>query len=162
MMGDAKPEAIIEAGDAIPDVGLETPDGGSVRISDFAGQKVVLFFYPKASTPGCTTDSKDFSALLPEFEKAGAAVLGMSADSPKRQQNFITKQELTVDIASDESTAFLEKIGVWAEKKMYGKTYMGIIRSTFLIGPDGTVLKAWPKVKVKGHAEEVLAAVQAV
>jgi peroxiredoxin Q/BCP len=152
---------MIDVGDKIPDMELVAPDGSPVKISDYVGKKLVLFFYPKASTPGCTTESRDFSALLPEFAKAGAAVLGMSADSPKRQQNFITKQELTVDIASDESTAFLEKIGVWAEKQMYGKTYMGIIRSTFLIGPDGTVLKAWPKVKVKGHAEEVLAAVQA-
>ena len=152
---------MIDVGDKIPDMELVAPDGSPVKISDYSGKKLVLFFYPKASTPGCTTESKEFSELLPEFEKAGAAVLGMSADSPKRQQNFITKQELTVDIASDESTEFLEKIGVWAEKKMYGKTFMGIIRSTFLIGPDGTVLKAWPKVRVKGHAEEVLAAVQA-
>ncbi len=153
---------MIEAGEQMPDMDLTAPDGSTVKLSDYHGKKLVLFFYPKASTPGCTTESKDFSALLPEFEKAGAAVLGMSADSPKRQQNFINKQELTVDIASDECTEFLEKIGVWAEKKMYGKTYMGIIRSTFLIGPDGKVLQSWPKVKVKGHAEEVLAAVQAV
>ena len=153
---------MIEAGEKMPDAELTAPDGSTVKLSDYYGKKLVLFFYPKASTPGCTTESKDFSALLPEFEKAGAAVLGMSADSPKRQQNFINKQELTVDIASDESTDFLSKIGVWAEKKMYGKTFMGIIRSTFLIGPDGTVLQAWPKVKVKGHAEEVLAAVQAI
>ncbi|VAV94030.1 Thiol peroxidase, Bcp-type, partial [hydrothermal vent metagenome] len=136
------------------------PDGDTMKLSDYRGKKLVLFFYPKASTPGCTTEAKDFSALLPQFEKAGAAVLGMSADSPKRQQNFINKQELTVDIASDESTEFLQKIGVWAEKKMYGKTYMGIIRSTFLVGPDGKVVQAWPKVKVKGHAAEVFAAVQ--
>ena len=152
---------MIDVGDTLPDMVLTTPDGNSVKLSDYHGKKLVLFFYPKASTPGCTTESKDFSALLPEFRKAGAAVLGMSADSPKKQQNFINKQELTVDIASDESTEFLEKIGVWAEKKMYGKTYMGIVRSTFLIGPDVKVLQAWPKVKVKGHAEEVLAAVQA-
>ena len=152
---------MIDIGDKLPDMDLTTPDGNWVKLSDYHGKKLVLFFYPKASTPGCTTESKDFSALLPEFRKAGAPVLGMSADPPKKQQNFIKKQELTVDIASDESTEFLEKIGVWAEKKMYGKTYMGIVRSTFLIGPDGKVLQAWPKVKVKGHAEEVLAAVQA-
>lgn len=152
---------MIDVGDTLPDTELTTPDGGTVKLSDYHGKKLVLFFYPKASTPGCTTESKDFSALLSQFEKAGAAVLGMSADTPKRQQNFINKQELTVDIASDESTEFLEKIGVWTEKKMYGKTYMGIVRSTFLLGEDGKVLQAWPKVKVKGHAEEVLAAVQA-
>lgn len=152
---------MIDVGDTLPDMDLTAPDGSVVKLSDYRGKKLVLFFYPKASTPGCTTESKDFSALLPEFEKAGAAVLGMSADSAKRQQNFISKQELTVDIASDESTEFLEKIGVWAEKKMYGKTYMGIIRSTFLLDEDGQVIRAWQKVKVKGHAEEVLAAVQA-
>ena len=152
---------MIDVGDTLPDTELTAPDGSAIKLSDYHGKKLVLFFYPKASTPGCTTESKDFSALLPEFEKAGAAVLGMSADTPKRQQNFINKQELTVDIASDESTKFLEEIGVWAEKKMYGKTYMGIIRSTFLIGEDGKVLQAWPKVKVKGHAEEVLEAVKA-
>ncbi len=152
---------MIDVGDTLPDMELTKSDGSPMKLSDYHGQKLVLFFYPKASTPGCTTESKDFSALLPEFKKAGAAILGMSADSSKRQQNFINKQELTVDIASDESTEFLEKIGVWAEKKMYGKTYMGIIRSTFLIGPDGKVMQAWPKVKVKGHAEDVLAAVQA-
>ncbi|MEP3225774.1 MAG: peroxiredoxin [Parasphingorhabdus sp.] len=152
---------MIDVGEKMPDMDLTAPDGRTVKLSDYHGKKLVLFFYPKASTPGCTTESKDFSALLPEFEKAGTAILGMSADSPKRQQNFINKQELTVDIASDESTEFLENIGVWAEKKMYGKTYMGIIRSTFLIGADGTILHAWPKVKVKGHAEEVLAAAQA-
>ena len=149
---------MIDVGDTLPDMDLTAPDGSTVKISDYKGKKLVLFFYPKASTPGCTTESKDFSALLPEFKKAGAAVLGMSADSGKRQQNFINKQELTVDIASDESTEFLEKIGVWAEKKMYGKTYMGIIRSTFLLDEKGEVIQAWPKVKVKGHAEEVLAA----
>lgn len=152
---------MIDVGDTLPDMDLTAPDGSVVKPSDYRGKKLVLFFYPKASTPGCTTESKDFSALLPEFEKAGAAVLGMSADSAKRQQNFISKQQLTVDIASDESTEFLEKIGVWAEKKMYGKTYMGIIRSTFLLDEDGQVIRAWQKVKVKGHAEEVLAAVQA-
>jgi len=152
---------MIDVGDILPDMDLTAPDGGEVKLSDYHGKKLVLFFYPKASTPGCTTESKDFSALLPDFKKAGAAILGMSADSGKRQQNFINKQELTVDIASDESTEFLEKIGVWAEKRMYGKTYMGIIRSTFLLDEKGTVVQAWPKVKVKGHAEEVLAAVQA-
>ncbi|MEO9470438.1 peroxiredoxin [Parasphingorhabdus sp.] len=151
---------MIEVGDTLPDMDLTAPDGSTVKLSDYRGKKLVLFFYPKASTPGCTTESRDFSALLPQFAQADTAVLGMSADSPKRQQNFITKQELTVDIASDESTEFLEKIGVWAEKKMYGKTFMGIIRSTFLIGPDGVVLQAWPKVKVKDHADEVLAAAQ--
>ena len=151
---------MIEVGDKVPDMALITPDGGTVKISDYAGKKLVLYFYPKDNTPGCTTEAKDFSALLDEFEKAGTAVLGVSKDSPKKHQNFIAKQELTVPLASDEEGAFLEALGVWAEKQMYGKTFMGIIRSTFLIGPDGKVLKAWPKVKVKGHADEMLAAAQ--
>ena len=151
---------MIDVGDKVPDMALVTPDDGTVKISDYVDKKLVLYFYPKDNTPGCTTEAKDFSALLGEFEKAGTAVLGVSKDSPKKHQNFIAKQELTVPLASDEDGAFLEALGVWAEKQMYGKTFMGIIRSTFLIGPDGKVLKAWPKVKVKGHADEVLAAAQ--
>ncbi len=152
---------MIEAGQKLPQATLTAPDGSELDLSDYLGKKLVIFFYPKASTPGCTTESKDFSALKGDFEKAGAAVLGVSADSPKRQSNFIAKQELTVDIASDESTQWLEKLGVWTEKKMYGKTFMGIVRSTLLVDEQGTVSRVWPKVKVKGHAEEVLAAVKA-
>lgn len=151
---------MIEAGQALPDAELATPDGSMMKPSDYRGKKLVIFFYPKASTPGCTTEAKDFSALKAEFEKAGAALLGVSADSPKRQSNFITKQELTVDIASDESTKWLEELGIWAEKKNYGKTYMGIVRSTLLIDEQGNVAQVWPKVRVKGHADDVLAAVQ--
>ncbi len=152
---------MIEAGQKLPQATLTAPDGSELDLSDYLGKKLVIFFYPKASTPGCTTESKDFSALKGDFEKAGAAVLGVSADSPKRQSTFIAKQELTVDIASDESPQWLEKLGVWTEKKMYGKTFMGIVRSTLLVDEQGTVSRVWPKVKVKGHAEEVLAAVKA-
>jgi len=152
---------MINVGDALPDMTLVAPDGSALKLSDYRGKKLVLYFYPKDNTPGCTTEAKDFSALLPQFESAGAAVLGVSKDSPKKHQNFIAKQDLTVALASDEEGAFLEAIGVWAEKKMYGKTFMGIIRSTFLIDEKGVVVQAWPKVRVKGHAQEVLDAVSA-
>jgi len=152
---------MINVGDALPDMTLVAPDGSALKLSDYRGKRLVLYFYPKDNTPGCTTEAKDFSALLPQFESAGAAVLGVSKDSPKKHQNFIAKQDLTVALASDEEGAFLEAIGVWAEKKMYGKTFMGIIRSTFLIDEKGVVVQAWPKVRVKGHAQEVLDAVSA-
>ncbi|MDZ7588974.1 MAG: peroxiredoxin [Parasphingorhabdus sp.] len=151
---------MIEEGAMLPDHELIRPEGTPFRPSDYRGQKLVIFFYPKASTPGCTTEARDFSTLLPEFAKAGAAVLGVSADSPKKQAGFVAKQGLTVDIGSDESTEFLGQLGVWAEKQMYGKSYMGIIRSTLLVGADGKVLKVWPKVSVKGHAQAVLEAVK--
>lgn len=158
-MTDTRPDA----GDAFPDIAMETPDGGSVSIKDFAGQKVVVFFYPKANTPGCTNEAKDFSALLPEFEKAGVAVLGASKDKPAAQQKFIDKQELTVPIASDPvENGVTDALGVWTEKKNYGRTYMGIERSTFLVGPDGKIAQVWRKVRVKGHAEAVLEAAKAL
>lgn len=163
MMGDAKPKAIIEAGDAIPDVELETPDGGSVRISDFAGQKVVLFFYPKDNTPGCTSEAKDFSALKDEFSAANTAILGISKDSPKKHLNFIAKHDLTVALATDaENDGLSDALGIWTEKQMYGKTYMGMVRTTVLVDPAGKAAQVWHKVKVKGHAEEVLAAAKAL
>ena len=152
-----------DVGDAMPDIEMETPDGGVVKASDFAGQKLVVFFYPKANTPGCTNEAKDFSALLPEFEKAGVAVLGASKDKPAAQQKFIDKQELTVPIASDPvENGVTDALGVWTEKKNYGRTYMGMVRTTYLVGTDGKIAQVWNKVKVKGHAEEVLAAAKAL
>ena len=119
----------------------------------------VLYFYPKDNTPGCTTEAKDFTALKPEFDKAGVALLGVSKDSARKHQNFIAKHDLTVDLATDaEEGGLSDELGVWAEKKMYGKTFMGMVRTTYLLGEDGTILRTWPKVKVKGHAEEVLEA----
>ena len=148
-----------QAGDVMPDIEMETPDGGKVKPSDYRGRKAVFFFYPKDNTPGCTTEAKDFSALKGEFEKAGTALLGISKDSPKKHQNFIAKQDLTVDLASDtEENGLSDALGVWAEKKMYGRSFMGMVRSTYLVGEDGRIMRIWPKVKVKGHAEEVLAA----
>ena len=148
-------------GDAFPDFSMETPDGGTVTKAYLAGSKAVIFFYPKDNTPGCTTEAKEFSALKQEFEKAGTRLLGVSKDSPMKHQNFIAKHDLTVDLATDAADGGLsDELGVWTEKQMYGKTYMGMVRSTFLIGGDGQILRVWPKVKVKGHAEEVLAAVR--
>jgi thioredoxin-dependent peroxiredoxin len=150
-------------GDAIPDIALETPDGGSVRPSDFAGRKLVLFFYPKDDTPGCTTESKDFSALAQAFEQAGTALLGISKDPPKKHLKFIDKHSLSVPLASDaEAGGLSDALGIWTEKQNYGRTYMGMVRTTYLVGPDGRIARVWNKVKVKGHADEVLAAAQAL
>lgn len=158
-MTDTRPDK----GDPFPDIAMETPDGKRVSIGDFKGRKAVVFFYPKANTPGCTTEAKDFSALLPEFAKAGVAVLGASKDSAKKQQNFIDKHDLTVPIASDaEDDGLTDALGVWTEKQNYGRTYMGIERSTFLVGPDGRIAQVWRKVRVKGHAEAVLEAARAL
>ena len=150
-------------GDAMPDIAMETPDGGSVKPSDFAGQKLVMFFYPKDNTPGCTTENKDFSALKGEFDKAGVALLGISKDSPKKHQNFIAKQGLTAPLASDaEENGLSDTLGIWTEKKNYGRTYMGMVRTTYLVGPDGKIAQVWDKVRVKGHAEAVLEAAKAL
>lgn len=151
------------AGDAMPDIAMETPDGGEVRVSDYAERKLVLFFYPKDDTPGCTTESKDFSALAKDFEQAGIAVLGVSKDPPKKHQKFIEKHGLTVPLASDAAEGGLsDALGIWTEKQNYGRTYLGMVRTTYLVGPDGRIARVWDKVKVKGHAEEVLAAAKAL
>ncbi len=150
-----------QVGDAFPDIAMETPDGGTVKPSDFLGQKLVVFFYPKDNTPGCTTEAKDFSANKAAFAEAGCALLGVSKDSPKKHQNFIAKQELTVDLASDaEENGLSDALGVWTLKKMYGREFMGMVRTTYLIGTDGKIARVWNKVKVKGHVDEVLAAAQ--
>lgn len=150
-------------GDALPDIALETPDGGTVRPSDFAGRKLVVFFYPKDDTPGCTTENKDFSELAGEFEKAGVAVLGVSKDPPKKHLRFIEKHGLTVPLATDpEMNGLSDALGIWTEKKNYGRTYMGMVRTTYLVGADGKIARVWNKVKVKGHAAEVLEAAKAL
>jgi peroxiredoxin Q/BCP len=152
-----------QAGDMIPDIAMTTPDGGSVKPSDFAGQKLVIFFYPKDDTPGCTTENKDFSAMKGEFDAAGVALLGVSKDSPAKHQKFIAKHGLTAALASDaEEGGLSDALGVWAEKQMYGKTYMGMVRSTYLVDAAGKIAQVWDKVKVKGHAAEVLAAAKAL
>jgi peroxiredoxin Q/BCP len=150
-------------GDAMPDIALETPEGGKVRPSDFKGRKLVLFFYPKDDTPGCTTENKDFTALAGAFEQAGVALLGVSKDPPKKHQKFIEKHGLAAPLASDAETGGLsDTLGIWTEKQNYGRTYMGMVRTTYLVGADGKIARVWDKVKVKGHAEEVLAAARAL
>ena len=150
-------------GDAIPDIAMETPEGGSVKPSDFAGSKLVIFFYPKDDTPGCTTENKDFSALKDQFEAAGTKLLGVSKDPAKKHAKFIAKHGLTAPLATDaEEGGLSDALGVWAEKQMYGKTYMGMVRATYLVDADGKIARIWDKVKVAGHAEEVLAAAQAL
>ena len=152
-------DTIYGPGDTLPDIALETIDGSEVRPSDFKGRKLVLFFYPKDNTPGCTTEAKDFSALRPDFDAAGVALLGVSKDSAQKHRNFIAKHDLTVDLATDAQDGGLsDALGVWTEKQMYGKTFMGMVRTTYLLDEEGRILRVWPKVKVKGHAEEVLAA----
>jgi peroxiredoxin Q/BCP len=134
-------------------------DGGStVSLGDYAGKKLVLFFYPRADTPGCTREAIDFTRLASEFARSQTAVLGVSADSPKAQESFRDKHRLSVPLASDEQHGMLEAYGAWGEKSMYGRTFQGVLRTTVLIGADGLVLKVWRNVRVDGHADEVLAA----
>jgi peroxiredoxin Q/BCP len=155
--------ALAKAGDRLPPIALTSPDGASVSPADFAGRKLVLFFYPKDDTPGCTTENKDFSALAGEFAKAGTALLGISKDPPARHAKFIAKYELTAPLASDAAEHGLsDALGFWGEKQNYGRTYMGMIRSTVLVDAHGKIARVWSPVKVKDHAEEVLAATQAL
>ena len=149
----------LDAGDAFPDIAMDRPDGSRVAASDYRGQKLVVFFYPKDNTPGCTTEAKDFSALKDEFAQAGTALLGVSKDSPKKHQNFIAKHGLTVDLATDAEEAGLsDDLGIWTEKSNYGRTYMGMVRTTYLIDADGRIAQVWNKVRVKEHARQVLEA----
>lgn len=150
-------------GDPFPDIALETPDGGSVKASDFTGRKLVVFFYPKDDTPGCTTENKDFSALAGEFETAGTALLGVSKDPPKKHAKFAEKHGLVAPLASDaEHGGLSDALGIWTEKQNYGRTYMGMVRTTYLVGPDGRIARVWDKVKVKDHAAQVLEAAKAL
>ena len=151
----------IAEGTAAPDFTLPRDGGGTVSLSDYRGKSVVLYFYPKDDTSGCTVEAIDFTAKVEDFAKAGAVVIGMSPDPVKAHDKFIKKHGLGIVLASDEDKSTLEAYGVWAEKSMYGRKYMGVERTTVLIGPDGTVRKVWEKVKVPGHADEVLAAAQA-
>jgi len=150
--------ATLNEGSKAPAFKLPRDGGETVSLSDFKGKKLVLFFYPKADTPGCTRESIEFSKLRAGFAKAGTEVLGISADPVKAQDAFKKKHKLTVGLLSDEQHEMLEAYGVWGKKSMYGRTFMGIVRTTVLIGADGKIARIWPKVKVDGHAEEVLAA----
>ena len=151
---------MLQVGDNAPDICLPNQDGEEVCLRDLRGKWVVLYFYPKDNTPGCTTEAKDFTALLDKFEKLGAIVIGVSPDSIKRHQNFIQKQELKLTLLSDEEKIACQAFGCWQLKKNYGREYMGVVRSTFIIDPDGKIAAVWEKVKVKGHAEEVLQALR--
>ena len=150
-----------QIGEKAPDFSLPG-DEGTIAASDFAGRKLVLYFYPKDDTPGCTTEGKDFSALAGEFAAADTVVIGVSRDSTAAHAKFRKKHGLTVMLGADEAGAVTEAYGVWVEKSMYGKKYMGIERATFLIDGAGVVRHVWRKVSVKGHAAEVLAAAQAI
>ena len=162
----AKNEGRPETGDDMPDMAMETPDGGTVRPSDFRGKPSVLFFYPKDDTPGCTTENKDFTVLKGEFDAAGIALLGVSKDPPAKHQKFIAKHDLAVPLASDTppdaGDGIAEALGIWVEKTMYGRKYMGMERTTYLVDADGLIARVWRKVKVKGHAAEVLEAAKSL
>ena len=153
--------AELDAGAKAPDFEM-AGEGGAIRLSDFAGRALVLYFYPKDDTSGCTKEAQAFSALAADFAASGAAVLGVSKDSVASHAKFIAKYGRAVPLASDPDGATLEAYGAWVEKSMYGRKYMGIERSTFLIDGAGVIRRVWRKVKVPGHAEEVLKAVQAL
>jgi peroxiredoxin Q/BCP len=152
----------LSEGAKAPAFSLPRDGGGTVSLADFAGRKLVLYFYPRADTPGCTKEAIDFSRLKTAFAKADAEVLGVSADPVAAQDKFKTKHKLSIALASDEKHRMLEAYGAWREKSMYGRKFMGIARVTFLIDRDGRVAKVWPKVSVASHAEEVLATAKAL
>lgn len=154
--------ASLNVGQPAPDFTLPLDDGSTTDLSSYRGRKLVLYFYPRADTPGCTIEAKDFSAFRDRFADADTEILGVSADPVKTQARFKTKHGLTIALASDEATAMLEAYGVWVQKSMYGKTYMGVERVTLLIDREGRIARVWPKVKVDGHVEEVLAAASAL
>lgn len=152
----------IEVGAAAPDFSLPASNGRTVGLADMKGKPFVLYFYPKADTPGCTKESQAFQEALADFAGLGVAVIGLSKDSVKAQDKFAEKFGLTFPLASDPAGAVVEAYGAWVEKSMYGKSYMGIDRSTILVDKDGTVARIWRKVKVPGHAAEVMAAAKAL
>jgi peroxiredoxin Q/BCP len=154
------PAAPLVEGAKAPGFTLPRDGGTSVSLADYAGQKLVLFFYPRADTPGCTREAIDFTRLKNAFAEAGAEVLGISADPVKAQESFRDKHQLAVPLGSDEQHEMLEAYSAWGEKSMYGRNFMGIIRTTVLIGADGRVARIWRNVRVDGHADEVLAAAQ--
>lgn len=145
-------------GSRAPSFTLPRDGGGRVSLADFAGKKLVIFFYPRANTPGCTREAMDFTRLAKEFAACGTTVLGVSADPVKTQESFRTKHKLTIPLISDETHEMLEAYGAWGEKSMYGKVFLGIIRTTVLVAADGRIARIWRRVKVDGHAEQVLAA----
>jgi peroxiredoxin Q/BCP len=154
----AAPKSGLTEGAKAPAFQLPRDGGNTVSLSDFAGRKLVLFFYPRADTPGCTKEAIDFTRLASAFAETQTAILGISADPPRAQEAFRDKHQLSTPLASDEQHATLEAYGVWGEKSLYGKTFLGVFRTTVLIGADGRIARIWRNVKVDGHADEVLAA----
>ena len=152
----------LSSGDRAPAFTLSADGGGTISLSTFKGKATVLYFYPKDDTPGCTKEAIDFTAKIDAFRAAGAEVIGVSKDSVEKHDKFKAKHALEVRLASDPDGAMLEAYGVWVEKKLYGKTYMGIERATFLIDAKGVIREVWRKVRVPGHADAVLAAVEAL
>lgn len=154
--------ADLKVGDMAPDFDLPRDGGGTLGLAQLSGKAVVLYFYPADNTPGCTAEAVDFNRLKPEFEKAGAAVIGLSPDSTRKHDKFKAKHGLDLDLVADEERKAIESYGLWVEKKLYGRVYMGVERATFLIGADGRIARIWRKVRVKGHAEQVLEATRAL
>ena len=154
--------ANVAAGSKAPDIDLEADDGSRFRLKDLRGQKVVVYFYPKDDTQGCTIEAIDFTKAGPAFAKAGAKVVGISPDTTQSHCKFRDKHGLGVTLAADPDRKAIEAYGVWVEKSMYGRKYMGVERSTFLVGPDGKISQAWRRVKVPGHVQDVLAAAEAL
>jgi len=152
---------MLDTGDKVPDLPLHLSGGGETSLSGYGGRWLVLYFYPKDSTPGCTTEGIDFNGLLPKFRKLGAEVVGVSRDSLKSHQNFCVKQGFRFELASDNDESLCNAFGVIKEKNMYGRKVLGIERSTFLIDPDGVIRQSWRPVKVAGHAQAVLDALKA-
>jgi len=147
----------LKPGDVAPAFSMPgSGNSGTLSLTDYAGKYLVLYFYPKDNTPGCTTEAIDFTAQKQAFAKLNADIIGVSRDSVKKHDNFIAKKELGIILGADVEGSVTEDYGVWVEKSMYGKTYMGIQRATFLIGPDGKIVEVWPKVRVKGHVDAVL------
>lgn len=151
---------MVQEGDPVPDVKLEGPEGKPVSPADFSGQKLVIYFYPKDDTSGCTREAQDFTALADQFAATGTWVMGVSKDSAAKHRKFTDKYDLRVPLATDTDGSVCEAFGVWVQKSMYGRKYLGIERATFLVDRDGVVKRAWRKVSVPGHAEEVLRAAQ--
>jgi thioredoxin-dependent peroxiredoxin len=152
----------LQPGAKAPAFTLPRDGGGTISLADFAGRKLVLYFYPRADTPGCTQEAIDFNRLKGAFGKTGTEILGASADPVPAQDKFKARHKLDLALASDETHRMLEAYGVWREKSMYGRKFMGVVRATFLIGPDQRIARIWPKVSVAGHAEDVLAVAKAL
>ena len=147
---------ILEAGDKAPKFDIPNQDGNMIKLDDLLGKWSVIYFYPRDDTPGCTIEAKEFTELSSKFEKQGTTIYGVSPDNESKHCKFIEKHGLKVELLADTESTMLADYGVWQEKQMYGKTYMGVVRTTYLVNPDGNIAEAWTKVKAKGHAEAVL------